>query len=243
MPAALEVKNLEVRYGSVRALRGVDLRVEEGQIACVLGSNGAGKSSLLMAIAGAVPVSSGSIAIEGRLSRRPRPERLARQGVALVPERRRIFAGLTVEENLRLAALIHGRRQGEAELERVIERFPVLVERRRSPAGQLSGGEQQQLAIARALIAKPKLLLVDEPSLGLAPLIVDAVFEQIAELRGTGVSVLLVEQQVTRALAVSDHAYLLKNGEIRISGEASGEFGKEELAEAYLGIEGGKAGV
>jgi branched-chain amino acid transport system ATP-binding protein len=239
MPAALDVRDLDVRYGSVRALRGVSLRVDEGQIVCVLGSNGAGKSSLLMTIAGAVPAAGGTIEIGGETTLGRTPERLVRAGVSLVPERRRIFAGLTVEENLRLSALVHGARRAKAEVDRVIQTFPVLVERRHGAAGQLSGGEQQQLAIARALVQKPKLLLVDEPSLGLAPLIIDAVFEQIAELRGTGVSVLLVEQQVTRAVAVSDRAYLLKNGEIDETGAASEDFGREALAEVYLGIEAG----
>jgi len=241
MPAALEVTDLTVNYGSVRALRGVGLRVEEGQIVCVLGSNGAGKSSLLMAVAGAIPAAGGTVMLGGEPVLGKRPEQLARSGVALVPERRRIFAGLTVEENLRLAGLIHGRSRAAAEIERVMGRFPILAERRHGAAGQLSGGEQQQLAIARALVANPRLLLVDEPSLGLAQLITDAVFEQIAELRGSGVSVLLVEQQVSRAVAISDRAYVLKNGEIELAGEASSDFGRESLAEAYLGIGKGQA--
>lgn len=235
----LEVKDISVHYGSVRALKGVSLHVEAGEIVSVLGSNGAGKSSLLMAITGTVPIAKGSIKFEGEVISGRRPEQITRAGISIVPEGRRIFTGLTIEENLRLASLLHGPRKGEAEMENVIGRFPVLEKRRHSSAGQLSGGEQQQLAIARALVARPKLLLIDEPSLGLAPLIVDSVFEVIKELRGSGVSVLLVEQQVSRAVAVSDRTYLLQSGRMQGEGVKSDDFDEGALAKTYLGVKGG----
>ena len=215
---ALAVNGLEVRYGGVAALRGVTFEVQRGEIVGLIGPNGAGKSTTLHAIMGLVAVAQGEVHVSGRPLRGLPPERVARSGVALVPEGRRIFAGLTVEENLRLGLAGRRTREGvEADIEAVYELFPIVEQFRRRPAGALSGGQQQQLAIGRALVARPDLLLLDEPSLGLAPKIVDVVFEALAEIRSRGVTVLLVEQRAQRTVAFADRTYLISNGEIRLS--------------------------
>jgi len=214
----LEVGDLAVRYGGVAALRGVSLEVQSGEIVGLIGPNGAGKSTLLHAIMGLVPAEQGEIRLGGSPLLGLAPERVARSGVALVPEGRRIFAGLTVEENLRLGLAGRRSREGaEEDIQAVYDLFPIVSEFRRRPAGALSGGQQQQLAIGRALVARPDLLLLDEPSLGLAPRIVDIVFDALAEIRRRGLTVLLVEQRAQRTVAFADRTYLISNGEIRLS--------------------------
>jgi len=214
---ALELRDLWVRYGAVEAVRGLSLVAERGEVVGLIGPNGAGKSSTLHAIMGVVP-SAGEILVNGSPVRGRRPEVIARSGVALVPEGRRIFAELTVVENLRLGLAGRGARDGvQDDLAWIYELFPIVHEFRKRTAGALSGGQQQQLAIARALIARPEVLLLDEPSLGLAPAIVDAVFEALAVIRERGVTSLLVEQRAQRTVAFADRTYLIANGEHRLT--------------------------
>ena len=232
---ALVVEGLDVRYGPVHAVRGLSLRVEPGEIVGLIGANGAGKSSTLHAIMGVAPVTGGEVRLgDGSLRGRP-PEDVARSGVALVPEGRRVFGELTVEENLRLGlAARRSRGDATAVLRSVYELFPVVEEFRRRHAGLLSGGQQQQLAIARALVAEPDVLLLDEPSLGLAPAVVDVVFEALAAIRDRGLAVLLVEQRAQRTVALADRSHVLSNGELRLTlGPAqAGEI--DTLVAAYL---------
>ena len=232
----LQVRGLEVRYGSVPALRDVDLEVQRGEIVGLIGPNGAGKSTTLHAIVGTVRASAGEILLGGVSIRGQAPERIVRSGVGLVPEGRRIFAALTVEENLRLGLAGRRSKNGAHEaLEMVNELFPVLRESRRRHAGLLSGGQQQQLAIGRALVAEPDVLLLDEPSLGLAPTIVDAVFEKLGAIRDLGVTILLVEQRAQRTVAFADRTYVLANGELRMT-LGPGEAGDtDRMVAAYFG--------
>ena len=214
----LEVEGLEVRYGAVAAVRNLSIEVREGEIVGLIGPNGAGKSTTLHAIMGAVPSRRGDIRLGGRSIRGKKTESITRSGVALVPEGRRIFAEFTVEENLRLGLV--GRRSKDgvaADLEWIYDLFPVVGRHAGRQAGLLSGGEQQQLAIARALVAGPDLLLLDEPSLGLAPLVVDVVFDTLRAVRERGVTVLLVEQRGQRTVAFADRTYVMSNGEIRMT--------------------------
>ena len=214
----LGIAGLTVHYGGVAALRGVTLEVRSGEIVGLIGPNGAGKSTMLHAIMGLVPTEQGEIRLGGASLRGLSPERVARSGIALVPEGRRIFAGLTVEENLRLGLAGRRSREGaEDDIQAVYDLFPIVSDFRRRHAGVLSGGQQQQLAIGRALVARPDLLLLDEPSLGLAPKIVDIVFEALAEIRRRGLTVLLVEQRAQRTVAFADRTYLISNGEIRLT--------------------------
>ncbi|MCF7551546.1 ABC transporter ATP-binding protein [Pseudonocardia sp. WMMC193] len=230
----LSVRGLTVRYGSVTAVHGIDLDVAEGELVALVGPNGAGKSSTLAAITGAVRPARGTVALGGEVLSGLAPEKVVRRGVALVPEGRHVFTGLSVAENLALGATI--RRSGVAEdLERELERFPILRERYRQQAGLLSGGEQQQLAIARALMSRPRLLLLDEPSLGLAPKIVDLVFETVARLRREGLTIVLVEQNATRAVELADRTSVLRTGRIVRSGTAAELGGAAAMAAEYLG--------
>ncbi|HMI28153.1 MAG TPA: ABC transporter ATP-binding protein [Gaiellaceae bacterium] len=231
---ALELVELEVRHGAVHALRGLSLTVDRGEIVGLIGPNGAGKSSTLHAIMGAVPAARGDVRLDGRSLTGRQPEDVARAGVALVPEGRRIFAELTVEENLRLG--VAARREGErrAALDRAYELFPVVHEFRKRQAGALSGGQQQQLAIGRALVADPEVLLLDEPSLGLAPRIVDLVFEALQEIRDRGIAILLVEQRAQRTVALADRSHVLSNGRLRLTlGPESAE-DSDMLVAAYF---------
>ncbi len=230
----IEVMELTVRYGMVTALSEVDLRVDRGEIVVVLGPNGAGKSTLLRTIAGSHQPAHGTIRLDGQRLPSGGPESVARRGLSLVPEGRRIFGPLSVEENLRLGATPRPRSTERANLERVFERFPVLRERRAQAAGTLSGGEQQQLAIARALMAEPRVILYDEPSLGLAPRITDQIFELIAELRESGVTSLVVEQNARRALSLADRGYVLTSGRVVAAGTAK-ELEGRDLTRLYLG--------
>ena len=231
----LELRGVEARYGGLQALHGIDLSVGQGEVVAVLGANGAGKTTTLRAISGTVRTSGELLFSGGRLPRRP--EAVARAGVAHVPEGRGTFTELTVEENLRLGAYVRRDRAGvKADQERVLERFPILAERRRQAAGRLSGGEQQQLALARALMQRPRLLLLDEPSLGLAPMLVAELFHVIGELNEEeGLSVLVVEQNATLALSASSRAYVLEVGRVAVAG-TSGELRRNEsVRRSYLG--------
>jgi branched-chain amino acid transport system ATP-binding protein len=236
LTVVLELRDLEVRYGSVPAVRRLTLEVGEGEIVGLIGPNGAGKSTTLHAIMNLVPAYSGEIMLRGRSIRKRRPESVAREGIALVPEGRRIYAQLTVEENLRLG--LAGRRSRndvDADLQWVRELFPTVGEMRSRRAGTLSGGQQQQLAIARALVARPDVLLLDEPSLGLAPQVVDLVFEALGAIRDRGVTVVLVEQRAQRTVAFADRTYVLANGELATTLGPRDADDTERLIAAYLG--------
>jgi len=232
----LTLEDIHVRYGSIAALRGVSLNVQPGEIVSLIGVNGAGKSTTLMTIAGVLRPTSGSILFEGESIAGVQPEDIVRKGIALVPEERRIFAGLTVEENLKLGASIRKDRSEVArDLKGIWDRFPVLADRLSQMAGTLSGGEQQQLAIARGLMSNPKLLMLDEPSLGLAPILVDEIFELVVQLHESGVTILLVEQNVERALEIAHRAYLMNTGIIEYAGSPGELHDRVDLASAYLG--------
>ena len=231
----LALDAVEVRYGTVAAVRDLTLEVGRGEIVGLIGPNGAGKSTTLHAVMGVVPCAAGEIRLGGASLRGRRPEEVARLGVALVPEGRRIFPDFSVEENLRLG--LAGRRaNGAAEaLESVYGQFPVLAERRRRPAGTLSGGQQQQLAIGRALVAEPDLLLLDEPSLGLAPLLVKQIFEIVNAINAQGTTVLLVEQNAHQALRIAHRAYVLETGALALSGPSAELARDPRVRAAYLG--------
>jgi branched-chain amino acid transport system ATP-binding protein len=233
---SLVVDGLQVRYGAVRAVRGLSLEVHSGEIVGLIGPNGAGKSSTLHAIMGSAPIVGGDVRLGGRSLVGLRPEDVARSGVALVPEGRRIFAELTVAENMTLGLAARRSRDGaDAALDRVHQLFPVVDEFRSRAAGTLSGGQQQQLAIARALVAEPDVLLLDEPSLGLAPRIVDSVFDALDAIRTNGdVAVLLVEQRAQRTIALADRSYVLANGELRLTLGPEDAADTDRLVQAYL---------
>jgi branched-chain amino acid transport system ATP-binding protein len=242
MPSVLVVDNLAVHYGRIVAVQGVSLTVGAGDIVSVVGQNGAGKTTVLNAIAGAVP-SSGEIVFEGKKLNGLAPEAIARRGISLVPEGRHIFGQLTVGENLRLGTTVRRDRGNvDRHLDEIFEMFPVLRNMYKSSAGKLSGGEQQQLAIARALLANPKLLLLDEPSLGLAPMLVELVLQVIEDLNRRGVTILLVEQFVERARQISKRTYVLRQGKVALTVEAGGGADAERALErAYFGLEGDEA--
>jgi len=231
---ALAVEKLSVRYGAVEAVRGLSLEVKPGEIVGLIGPNGAGKSSTLHAIMGAAPVTGGEVRLNGRSLVGRRPEDVARRGVALVPEGRRIFGELTVDENLRLGLAARRARRNGHGLGRAYDLFPMLREFRSRQAGVLSGGQQQQLAIGRALVAEPDFLLLDEPSLGLAPKIVDVVFEALAKIRDAGLAVLLVEQRAQRTVALADRSHVLANGELRLTLGPQDAGDTDRLVAAYL---------
>ena len=238
----LSVKELHVSYGNIVALRGVSLDVEQGEIVAVIGPNGAGKSTLLLTIAGVVRAKQGAVLVGGSAILGIAPEVLASRGVALVPEGRHIFGSLTVAENIALGATTRRDRDAiAADVERALDMFPVLRDRYRQRAGKLSGGEQQMLAIARALLARPKLLLLDEPSLGLAPLIVRQVYDAIFELKRQGMTVLIVEQSVHRAVAAADRTYVMNSGRIAMSGRSAELHGTAAFDAAYFGAQSEKA--
>jgi branched-chain amino acid transport system ATP-binding protein len=237
MPDLLAVEELVVRYGPISAVRNVSLRVQQGEIVALLGANGAGKSSLLNAVAGLVPVAGGRVLFRDEPIHRFPPERIVARGLGLTPEGRRVFPRLSVEVNLRLgAARQRDRDKLRATRDRVLELFPVLSERLSQDAGTLSGGEQQMLAIGRSLMANPSLLMLDEPSLGLAPLFVDRIFELMGRLRDEGTTLLLVEQNVDRALRIADRAYVLKSGALEAEGRADDLRRSADIERAYLGI-------
>jgi branched-chain amino acid transport system ATP-binding protein len=233
----LELKNVHARYGAITALRGVSISVSEGELVALLGVNGAGKSTTLASIAGVLRPWQGDILFEGSSIAGRSPEQIARMGISMVPEGRDIFPSLTVAENLRLGAFIRSEKtEYNRNLAEIFELFPVLKERLQQPGGTLSGGEQQQLAIARALMSGPRLLMLDEPSLGLAPALVDQIFELIARLHQRGVTILLVEQNVNRTLEIVDRAYLMNTGLIENQGTPQQLRTHADIEGMYMGI-------
>jgi len=234
----LEVRGVDVFYGEAQALFGVDLSVADGEVVCIVGPNGAGKTTLVHSIAGMLPIARGSVEVGGAAVAGQPAHLVCRSGVAIVPEGRRIFPGMTVRDNLDLGAYRRDARASHAEsLAWVHSLFPRLAERSGQLAGSLSGGEQQMLALGRALMARPRLLLMDEPSLGLAPVIVDAVFDVIGTINRSGVSVLLVEQNVERALEIADRGYLLSEGRIGLQGPAADLLANDDLRRTVLGVD------
>jgi branched-chain amino acid transport system ATP-binding protein len=235
-PPLLEVRSLRAGYGRVEVLRGVSLEVRAAEIVALLGSNGAGKSTLNNVVCGLVPASAGHVRFAGTDLTRAKTRDVVRAGLVQVPEGRRIFPNLTVLENLELGSFARGRERRAGNLERVLATFPRLAERTQQLAGTMSGGEQQMLAIGRGLMAEPRLLILDEPSLGLSPLLVEEMFALIARLHGEGLAVLLVEQNVGQSLDIADRAYVLENGAVRFEGTPAALLASPELKRAYLGL-------
>jgi branched-chain amino acid transport system ATP-binding protein len=235
--ALLEVQDLDVHYGAIHALKGVSLSVEKGQVVTLVGSNGAGKTTTLRALSGIVPATRGQIRFEGKVLNGKKPHEIVRLGLSHAPEGRGIFPQLTVRDNLELGAYTRKDRDGvEHDIVKQFDRFPVLKQREMQLAGTLSGGEQQMLAVGRALMSRPHLLLLDEPSLGLAPQIVQQIFKIIGELNAEGMTILLVEQNAHMALKVAHHAYVLETGEIKMSDTAEKLAASDEVRKAYLGV-------
>ena len=236
MAALLSLRGVAISYGGIRAVKGIDLEVAQGELVCLIGANGAGKTTTLKGICGLLPLQEGTIVYDGAdVTVRPAFE-LVRKGLAMVPEGRGMFGALTIEENLAMGAYARRDRDGvRRDVERAFALFPRLFERRRQTAGTLSGGEQQMLAIARAMMSKPRLLLLDEPSMGLAPLMVQKVFETIIAVARDGVTLLLVEQNAKLALEVSDRGYVMESGEVTLAGKASDLLHDPKVRSAYLG--------
>ena len=242
MSALLQVRDLRIRYGARDALKGVSLSLEEGEIVTVLGANGAGKSTLLRAISGLLPAQGGEVRFQGAPLHRVPAYDIVRRGISHAPEGRRVFATLTVEENLTLGAFVRRKEKREVMTarERVFALFPILKERRRQLAGTLSGGEQQMLAIGRSLMSAPRILLLDEPSLGLAPILVHLIFDIILEINRQGVAILLVEQNARQALELAGRGYVLEIGRIAVEGSSEMLKSDPRIQEAYLGRSTGK---
>ena len=234
--AMLEVKNLEVYYGVICALKGISFEVNEGEIVSLIGANGAGKTTMMQSVVGLIPKKSGSVTFNGQDITKTPCHKIVQLGMTQVPEGRRIFQELSVYENLMMGAYtIRDQQRFKADLESVFERFPRLKERRNQIAGTLSGGEQQMLAMSRALMSHPKLLMLDEPSMGLAPILVDQIFDIIKELHKSGTTILLVEQNARKALQIADRAYVLETGSITLSGSGAELAQSDEVRKAYLG--------
>lgn len=232
----LRIKDLKVNYGHVEALKGIDFKIKEGQIISLIGANGAGKSTLLKSISGLLPIKEGEVEFIGESLLKRAPEDIVTSGLIHVPEGRRIFEGMSVYENLLLGAYTRkDKAQVEKDIAVMFERFPILKERRNQDAHTLSGGEQQMLALSRALLSKPKILLLDEPSMGLAPLIVIQIFDIIKQINQEGVTILLVEQNAKAALEISDYAYILESGQIKLHGEKEELLNSDKIREIYLG--------
>ncbi len=230
----LKVKNLSVNYGHIEALKNVSVGVKKGQICSIIGANGAGKSTLLKTISGLVKPVSGTIFFEGK----PLPKRahkIVAEGIVHVPEGRKTFSGLTIEDNLLVGGTVADKSRLAANLEKQYQLFPILKERKNQFAGTLSGGEQQMLAVARGLMSEPKIILLDEPSMGLAPLIVNQIYNLIGQIRESGITVLLIEQNAKKALSICDYAYVLENGKIKLSGTGEELLASDEVRKAYLG--------
>ena len=234
MSTLLKVNDIHVYYGKIHAVKGVSFEVGQGEIVSLIGANGAGKSTALKTISGLLHPKQGSIEFMGKDITKLEPNKIVRLGLAQVPEGRRVFAHMSVMENIEMGAYILGRVPEEA-VEDVFSRFPRLKERRRQEAGTLSGGEQQMLAMARALMSKPKLIMMDEPSMGLSPILVEQIFSIIAELRQSGATILLVEQNANKALKITDRAYVLETGRITLSGSGRELLESEDVKKAYLG--------
>ncbi|OGX23309.1 MAG: ABC transporter ATP-binding protein [Omnitrophica WOR_2 bacterium RIFCSPHIGHO2_02_FULL_45_21] len=232
----LKVKNLHISYGKIEVLKGISLEISQGKITALVGANGAGKSTALMAISGILPLKEGSMEFDGKTLERIRPDEITASGVVQVPEGRRVFRRLTVFENLQLGAFLRRNDHTVKEdIERVFTLFPILSKRKSQEAGTLSGGEQQMLAIARALMARPKILLLDEPSLGLAPLVVEKIFDVLLKIQSEGVGILLVEQNARWALEVASWAYVIETGRIVLEGPGSQLLMNDRVRSAYLG--------
>ena len=232
----LEVKDLKVRYGTVEAVKGVSLMVEEGSIVTLIGANGAGKSTILKTLSGLIRPCAGEIRLQGKKVDTWKPAKIVKAGMAQVPEGGRVFAKLTVEENLRAGAYLRRDREKlDKDYERVFKLFPILLQRLKQKAGTMSGGERQMLAFGRALMNGPKLLLLDEPSLGLAPILVDEIFKVILAIREEGVTILLVEQNAKKALELADKGYVFETGNIVVEGAAEKLMNSAEVKQAYLG--------
>ena len=234
--ALLEVNNLEVYYGVICALKGISFHVNEGEIVSLIGANGAGKTTMMQSTVGIIPKRSGSVIFDGQDITKTPCHKIVQLGMTQVPEGRRIFQELTVYENLMMGAYtVKEQQKFKSELDRIFELFPRLAERRRQVAGTLSGGEQQMLAMSRALMINPKLLMLDEPSMGLAPILVDQIFSIIKDLHNAGTTILLVEQNASKALEISDRAYVLETGKITLSGTGKELMQSPEVQKAYLG--------
>lgn len=232
----LKIENLEVSYGAVQALRGISMEVDDGEIVSLIGANGAGKTTTLHAVTGLVPIKTGSVEYDGHDLRKIDPSKIVSMGLAHVPEGRQVFTRMTVAENLAMGAYHRKDKKGiEADLEHVYERFPRLKERAKQLAGTLSGGEQQMVAMGRAIMSAPKLVVMDEPSMGLSPVLVKEVFDIIRTMHESGITILLVEQNAKMALAISNRAYVLENGCITMSGDASTLLHDDKVRKAYLG--------
>ncbi|MFR2837509.1 MAG: ABC transporter ATP-binding protein [Zhenhengia sp.] len=232
----LKVEKLNVHYGNIHALKEISFEVPKGEIVTLIGANGAGKTSTLQAISGMIKASSGTITLKGKPITHEEAHKLVPLGMAHVPEGRRVFAQMSVEENLELGAYtIKDKKQIASDIEKMYNRFPRLKERRKQLAGTMSGGEQQMLAMARALMSRPEIILMDEPSMGLAPILVQEIFEIIKEINADGTTVLLVEQNANRALQIAHRAYVLETGEIVLSGEGKDLLSNEQVKKAYLG--------
>ena len=232
----LKIENLEVSYGAVQALRGISMEVADGEIVSLIGANGAGKTTTLHAVTGLVPIKTGSVEYDGHDLRKIDPSKIVCMGLAHVPEGRQVFTRMTVAENLAMGAYHRKDKKGiEADLEHVYERFPRLKERAKQLAGTLSGGEQQMVAMGRAIMSAPKLVVMDEPSMGLSPVLVKEVFDIIRTMHESGITILLVEQNAKMALAISNRAYVLENGRITMSGDASTLLHDDKVRKAYLG--------
>lgn len=230
----LKVENLSVNYGHIEALKNVSVEVKKGQICSIIGANGAGKSTLLKTISGLVKPVSGTIYFEGK-SLPKKAHKIVAEGIVHVPEGRKTFSGLTIEDNLLVGGTLTDKSRLTANLEKQYELFPILKERKNQFAGTLSGGEQQMLAVARGLMSEPKIILLDEPSMGLAPLIVNQIYRLIAQIRQSGITVLLIEQNAKKALSICDFAYVLENGRIKLSGSGEELLASDEVRKAYLG--------
>jgi branched-chain amino acid transport system ATP-binding protein len=232
----LQVSGLKVAYGGIQAVKGVDFEVREGELVCLIGSNGAGKTTTMKAVTGSLPLLGGSISYRGHSIRGRGAWDLVREGLAMVPEGRGVFARMSITENLQMGAYIRSDKAGiAADMDHIFATFPRLKERRGQLAGTLSGGEQQMLAMGRALMSRPKLLLLDEPSMGLSPLMVDKIFEVIRDVAAQGVTILLVEQNASRALQIAHRAYVMESGAITMSGEAKAMLDDPRIRAAYLG--------
>jgi branched-chain amino acid transport system ATP-binding protein len=231
----LKVSNLKVAYGGIQAVKGVSFEVFEGELVCLIGANGAGKTTTLKAITGTQPVAEGGIEYLDKPIKGQGPWDLVKQGLVMVPEGRGTFSRMTITENLQMGAFIRNDKEIDADIDKVFGIFPRLKERRSQLAGTMSGGEQQMLAMGRALMARPKVLLLDEPSMGLSPIMVDKIFEVVADIHKRGTTVLLVEQNASRALGLADRGYVMDSGEVTMTGEAKALLRNPKVREAYLG--------
>ncbi|MDC8758237.1 ABC transporter ATP-binding protein [Janthinobacterium fluminis] len=235
-PRVLEVAGLTSFYGRIQALHGIDLNVEQGQLVALVGANGAGKTTLLRAISGVQPVGAGEVRFQQRAINKLEPHQRVAAGICQVPEGRHVFGPMSIEDNLRLGAYAQPAAQAAADIEKMYRLFPVLAEKRKLPAGTLSGGQQQMLAMARALMGRPRLLLLDEPSMGLAPLLVREIFRVVQTLKAEGMTTLLVEQNARAALAIADVGYVIETGRITLSGPAAELLENAQVKRAYLGM-------